>query len=665
MNSNPLTKNQYFGTLPASKLAGELIERVIRFDDYLRTSGRLRLWSRSYTFYNRGIYKDGRINLAGEQGEYSEIYVNHFRNLLTHILNMTTSQRPTFDARSANTDFKSQAQTIVANNIIDYYNRSKGLEVFTKNAVEDVLQFADGYIYQGWDFSLGDPFTKDQRTGRIIKQGDVLHKNFTPLDVIFDHTGGVRDAVRQWYIVRDFQNKWDLAKLYPEMKDKILKYASDTTMANHSRVGPGGDADSDFIPVFIFMHDRTESLPDGRFYTFVGKDCWLIDSALPSFYKKLPLKRLCGSEQRGSGFGYTTAFDLLPLQEACDGLYSTILTNQATFGVQNITMPSGSNIDVQQLADGLNLINYDPKLGKPEALKLLSTPSEIFEFLNKFEEVMETISGINSVARGNPEASLKSGSALALVQSMAIQFISGLQQSYINLLEELGTGLINILKENANTPRMIEIVGESNKSYLKEFTKKDISSINRVTVDIGNPLSRTTAGKVSMADNLLAAKMIENADQYIQVLTTGRLEPVIENKQAELMLVRSENELMSNGGRAIATAIDNHPLHVLEHKAVIASTEARKDPAVVQAVLDHIQEHLDLWKQSDPSMLQMLGQPAPPPMLPAPPGPPNGSTSSPAAQLEAGNPTEGAAAKVRLPNLPKNPLSQVPAGIGG
>ena len=70
---------------------------------------------------------------------------------------------------------------------------------------------------------------------------------------------------------------------------------------------------------------------------------------------------------------------------------------------------------------------------------------------------METISGISSVTRGNPEASLKSGTALALIQSMSLQFISGLQQNYVKLIEDVGTNLINILKDYAKTPKTIAI----------------------------------------------------------------------------------------------------------------------------------------------------------------------------------------------------------------
>jgi hypothetical protein len=122
-----------------------------------------------------------------------------------------------------------------------------------------------------------------------------------------------------------------------------------------------------------------------------------------------------------SPFGYTVSFDMLPIQKAIDGLASTIQTNQEAFGVQNVLVPRGSNLDVEELVGGLNIVQYDPKMGKPEPMNLTATPVEIFNRYKELINEMESISGINSVVRGNPEASLKSGAALALVASQAIR----------------------------------------------------------------------------------------------------------------------------------------------------------------------------------------------------------------------------------------------------
>lgn len=676
MEQQTRSNRSYFAAEPPSSLTGKLLEKVDDFDRYILSTRRINLWRRSYTYYNRAIFKDGRLNQVGEQSEYTEIYINHFRNILTHILNMVTEQPPSFDARAANTDYRSQAETIVANNVLEYYARVKGMGKIAKTAVEDVLQFADGYVYQGWDFSLGDPAMPDpKRPGAMIKQGDIFHKNFTPIDTIFDYTSGLLDASREWYILRDFQNKWNLAERYPELREKILDIQLDTASSTpqSTRLRFRGKSPEDLVPVYLFMHDRTDAMPDGRYFVFLSRDIWFVDSGLPAFYKNLPVHRLCASEQRGSGFGYSIAFDLLPAQEAIDGLYSTIITNQSTFGVQNIMMPKGAGIQVSELTDGLNLIEYDPKLGKPEPLELLSTPKEIFEFIRMLEAVQEAVSGVNSVARGNPESSLKSGSALALVQAMALQFMSGLQSSYVHLLESLGMGTISILQACATTPRMIEISGKVNKSYVKEFSQKEIANINRVIVDVGNPLSRTTAGRIQIADNLLQNRLIDNAEQYLQVMETGKLENLTEGKQSELMLMRAENEMLSNGQKVTAAIIDNHLMHVTEHRAVIASPLARQDPRVVSVTLEHIQNHIELWQQMPPALLAMIGlPPAPPPGPSLAPGI-DAATGveqvNPAGQMVPEeaiansqlpapvNPTEAAGEHAKLPAMPVNPLT--------
>jgi len=117
----------------------------------------------------------------------------------------------------------------------------------------------------------------------------------------------------------------------------------------------------------------------------------------------------------------------------------------------------------------------------------------VFEFLNILKQEAETISGVNSVTgASNPALSLKSGTALALVQSMSLQFMSGLQNNYVKLIEDVGTSLINILKDYAKTPRTVALVGKNNKYLLREFSGDNIDAINRVIVSVGNPLARTT-----------------------------------------------------------------------------------------------------------------------------------------------------------------------------
>jgi hypothetical protein len=240
--------------------------------------------------------------------------------------------------------------------------------------------------------------------------------------------------------------------------------------------------------VYEFYHKKTEAIPGGRYMLFCDHDVVLFDGEMP--YRDLPVYRVAPYNILGTQYGYSNTFDLLPIQTAINSIYSTILTNHNAFGVQNVMAPRGSDVTMEQVGSGMNFIEYNMQAGKPEALNLLQTSSETYQFAQMLEKIMETLSGISSVTRGNPEKNLESGTALALVQSMSLQFISGLQRSYVGMIEKVGTGIINMLRDYADEPRIAMIVGEANRTYMKKFTGDDLSSVNRVVVDMGNPLSK-------------------------------------------------------------------------------------------------------------------------------------------------------------------------------
>jgi hypothetical protein len=636
----------YWASVAPSDISNEILDKVEKYYTYLTQSGRLELYRRSWGYYYRPRLVGSRLNNVGEQGELSSISVNHYRNLLLHLEILTTQQRACFEPKATNTDVKSQSQVILASALLDYYLRDKKMERNIIQAVKDCLIFAEGFVRAEWDPTSGKEYGQTT-TGAIKYDGDLKYTNYTPLNVIRDYT---KECAGQddWHIMRDFQNKYTLAAKFPDLEDDILSDSLDPLeIAKSSTLSSIDLEDSDNVAVYTLIHKPTPALPQGRYTTVLDNGTVMLDGPLP--YKETHVYRIAPDEETGTIFGYTVGYDLLPVQESIDILYGTVVTNQSTFGVQNILVPKGHDLSTSQISGGLNLMEFDPKVGKPEALNLTSTPPEIFNFIRQLEQLAETLSGVDSVSRGNPEASLKSGSALALVQSMSVQFSMGLQRSYAQLIEDLGTGTINILKEFASVPRVAAIAGKSNRPLMKEFTGQDLAQINRVTVDMGNPMTRTTAGKINLADAYMQNGMIENPDQYIQVVSTGRLEPVIEGKQAQNLLIKGENEGLSEGRPQRALATDNHQKHILEHSVVLSNPEIRQDPnnPIVAITLSHIQEHIALM--NDPSIAQLsslLHQEPLPPMAPSP---------VPAQAMSNQNPVMAEAAQVNQPNAPSPP----------
>lgn len=646
---NPSAVKPYWASVEPNEIADNILEKVDDYYKYLSMSGRLDLYRRSWSYYYRPRVTGGMLNPVGQQGELTSLSVNHYRNLLLHLETMTVQQRANFEPRATNSDVKSQSQCILAAGLLDYYMREKKLERNVKQGVKDCLIFAEAFVRAEWDATSGDVYGKTP-TGAPAYQGDMKYTNYTPLTNVRDYT---RDSALadDWNILRNFKNKYTLAAKFPDIADKILEDSIDPIQVYSTTLTDVmGLEESDNIAVYTLLHKPTPALPQGRYTEVLDNGTVLMDGPIP--YRETHVYRIAPDEESGTIFGYTVGFDLLPIQEAVDILYSTVITNQSTFGVQNILTPKGHDLSTSQMAGGLNVMEYDPKTGKPEALNLTSTPPEIFNFISQLEALAETLSGVNSVARGNPEASLKSGAALALVQSMAIQFSMGLQQSYAQLVEDIGTGTINILKDFAAVPRVAEITGKSNRPLMKEFSGQDLDSINRVTVDMGNPMTRTTAGKVNLADAFMEKGMISNPDQYIQVVTTGRLEPIIEGKQAQLLLIKAENEGLAEGQAQRAVITDDHAKHILEHGTVLASPEARAngDSPAMQATLAHIQEHISLAQSPGYQMMaQMLGH-----QVMVAPATPQGAPA-PGEMMDQAPPVVQQAQGVNLPSMPQPP----------
>ena len=619
----------YFAAKPADETASILMAKSKSFFNVLEANFYLeklsRMWRMYHGCFDVSVGAGHQISFTGEQEELASLHVNHFRNLAQHIKVMITASRPTMEARAINSDYKSIAQTYLANGILDYYMREKNLETTLVTAAEMAIVLGAGFIKMEWNATSGDVYDIDEN-GIEIKEGEIEFTNLSPFDIVFD---GSKECFKlDWYMIRTFKNRFDLMAKYPELADK-LKGIPSKSDAGIYRMALLSNDNTDDVPVYEFYHKKTEAMPKGRYMLFCDTDVVMLDTPLP--YRVMPIFRVSGGEILGTPYGYSGMFDVFPIQQGIDALYSTILTNQSAFGVQNLFVPRGADLSVDSLHGGMNIIEGN---AKPEPLQLTATPPEVFKFLEMLIQASETISGVNSVARGQPEASLKSGAALALVQSMALQFISGLQMSYVRLIEDCGTAIIQILKDYANTPKVAALVGKNNKMLLKEFTGEDLNSINRVVVDVGNPLSRTTAGRVQMAQEMMQMGIIKEPTQYFQVLNTGRLDVMFEGDVSQQLLVRQENEWLADGKNPITAPTDIHAFHIQEHRSVLDDTDVRQNGEITKIIMDHIQGHMDMLQNTDPRLLMLTGQqPLPPPGQPpgAPGAPPPGSPPGPSA----------------------------------
>jgi hypothetical protein len=680
--ANDVVAEKYFACKSAEECINDLGDKQEQFVKYITSTGRLYFWRNSFQQLNNGLFIMGGISRYGIEGELLNVPVNVYRNDMDYVVSMTTNERLDWEPAAQNTDFKSQAQCTLSKGLLEYYQKHKHVDNVDKQGVRDLLGFGEAHVLALWDEFAGDNVTADADTKELVKTGDVEYIAVLPNCVVRDCFVTEFDK-NQWFLCKVNRNKYDLCKKYPSYAPMISNESLEISSRQESGITYASTDKSDYITVNYFMHKPTPSLPFGRWIVYIQSNIVLEDDKLPSKKGKLPLISMMVSDTRSTNFGYTTFADCLSIQRMIDVVVNAICTNISTFATINILMPEGCDLSPSDIAGGLNFLKYKPLpggAGEPKALVLLATPKEAYSFLDWLINIHHQLAGLNSTVKGVNDETVQSGSALALRATQSILFNSLVKSAYIQFAEQLGSATLELLQDNASIPRLGLIAGNMEKAYLKEFSNKDIDQIDRVTINVGNPLLQTPEGKMEMANLYKDFGFITSPQDLGEVLQTGNLKVMTQGPHAEMMSIYKENELLSQGKKCKVIKTQNHPLFIKEHMVILSNPELvnTDDPGslndqIVANALEHIQEHITQWKQlsaEDPELCALLNIPniAGGAQSPAPPGGKPSQPTGPSPQAgpkpmpKPGMAPQGAAAGMNGGQKVAMPTSPLPAG---
>lgn len=600
---------EYFGRKQrfSADLGQAIFEKAESWKKMTEGNGLMRQARENFRLYHNAepdgvTFGDRSFSVEGEQDESLRVRFNKFRNLLTHILNMTTAQKVAQQAKAANDEAASLLSAQLYDDLLSYYltqwKRGRSGKQLHK-ATELCLFTPAGHVLMEWDPAVGTPYTADG-TGGIVNRGDVYVKARSFLDVYFD-TNCEDDDELDWVIVRDYMNKYELASRYPDKRDEILRLESKT---EGESAAWGWDDETDLVPVYKCFWRSSMVLPNGRLVYALSPEIILKDEDNP--YRDdenqavIPLLTVRAANGIGTVFGYAPGNDLAPVQMALNMCWSSVMTNEAAFGVGNIAVERGSDISVQSLAGGLNVIEYAEGKKKPEPFSVSSNEGQSLKAIEMLGNEGQQLVGINGAITGDADVVSKaaSGRALGLLQSMSVQFQSALQASYQQLVNDFGNMLLLIVKRFATTPQVTAIVGPNRVARMANWDGSSFSAVARVVAENVNPMSKTTAGNKEEAEFLVTQGMVTNAEDYHTVRTTGQIEPLIADKLMRNNLMAQENEQLLNGNAQVPVLItDPHELHIAKHLTLLDSPKVRMSSSIVPVVLDHIQKHRELAQQ--------------------------------------------------------------------
>lgn len=732
----PRDATKYWPTVEANDLGSQIRSRYIEYQAELERRGLIALWQQvqeTYDGYDAGTGSFASwVTEGGEEGEFLHLHVNEFASLIRHQLTLTTSEPLTFDAIAANDSPEAEAQASLGKQAIRNYQRDPyQLDALLVDSAERMLLFGAGYVVQLWDVyegpevlqqdgpaemgpesvpagppistspdgapmqiengADGAPSAAPQYPEPTIRAaGDFTHKVYSPIDIARDlGCRSHRDC--DYYIVRERWNKYELAARYPEHADHIVSqpaYDADD-LSKHERskhIAP--KAQTDQVHALRLLHARTTVMPEGMEAFVVGSR--VIGPILPLAYKRLPVHVMMPQEAKDTAIPRALNWDLLGPQAALNAAWSNGLTSSDAGSVPKYAVARDAGVDVKRLSPNMTAVYYDAKPQLPDAgiPRLMDVPEFKAAHVAQIDacrQTMERLSNVNAVARGESEG--KSGADNALLAAQTQQNLSSYRLALVTCAKSVGLGIIEGLQSFATDERMIRVFGEDETWSVSYFKSDDLSDVSDVEVEMGDPLTRTLAGRKEMIDMLSERWPDQFTPQsVIAAVATGRFEPLYKAQRNSIRLIRAENQKLMKGEVQPVVKTDCHADHIREHLALLSSPAIRADDTIVSTVLSHVGEHSFLWTMmaaTEPNLLAATGQQPPPmpamPGAPAGPGGPPGGPEAPSdgpgsagagpqQRANVGGRTEGPGG-VPLPAAPKNAgtgqPAPMPAGPGG
>lgn len=597
------------------------------------------------TYYGKGSawgdWASQSISFGGLNGEKVDYVANEFRSFADQILNMTTKNRPAFQAQAINTDSLSTGQVTSSEAIIQYYYEQVYGERKEHAVVKSELLYGKAYTYLDWDKDGGPDVEIDEPVDdpegllppeeatvkKTVKAGTFDIRRLYWWQVASDAFKSEHDN-HEWHVVQFPGNRYNLINRYP-LYARAIK---ETQSAECGWAGyfPGYtvNTDKDTVTVRVLLHAKTGALPEGRRVVFVGEK-QVDDGPLP--IDEIPLVNMMSCELDGTNHGVSDLWNLIPCQQMNNQLNSDIATNVEAFGRPPLAMFKGSEPSIDELANGQMVVFLSSPDHMPQVIAYPQVSEISIKLIEGNRKYMQALSGLNGIARGETDAAVKSGTHAALYHAMAVEAQSPRQANLDIHRERVANIILMYLKAYAMHPQLVAIAGQDERAYMKYFSQEEIAGVRRVTVKTANALLRTTAGRVQVCEMLRdwPGSPIKNPADVIELLTSGSLKPLTSPQHTKSMRAKRVAELLSkNPPTAIVDGPPDPTTGLPSQKKTVPSVPVFMTDGVEhlwavlellngpgeppEAAYSYLGELIEMWRVGDPYLTQ-LGL-TPPPM---------------------------------------------------
>lgn len=357
--------------------------------------------------------------------------------------------------------------------------------------------------------------------------------------------------------------------------------------------------------VVTYMEKPSRLRPEGRMAVMV-EDALIYYGRLP--YESYPISQVTCKEVPGHFFGKSVIEDLIPLQRAYNAQINAIheYTKRASIG--GYFAEEGS-VDLEEFrreaAAVGGLVEYAQGFHPPTPMVNGSLPGDIWQSKAALETMMEYVAGVSQLmVVGDTPQGVTSGTAIAQLQEIDHTRLAMTGDHHREAIRRMAKIWLSIYKTYAKGYRAVEYMGknalgsallwqgEDINSYDVEFTTEN-ELIYSEEVQKENFFSLLSAGMYTDADGTLPQRVKEKA---VEIGKAGNYSELLSIHQLQAQRAMTENRLLSRGVLPEVWELDDHSVHLEEHKRYALQENfwilRRKSPALADAMLAHIHAHM-------------------------------------------------------------------------
>lgn len=625
----------YWARKTGEDFTSAIAEKEEAYFESARNRGLIAMWLTAYAAHHGLTPDDLRdfatqtIGFTGNELELLRFHLNLVRPYIRHQTSLALGEPAAFKALVNNSDHRSLAKSLLTDKIINALYKRYAAPLDMEVAESDGA-FGLGGTHYRWDFLGGD----DMKVPREVQLEDgstvehyKIEKSGEPIvTLVYPWTLVQETRVsgeHQWRMVRETDSRWNLIANFPQHKEKLLAVRTDYDRYDFGtlfRLEELYYASKDQLTVKHFYHKRCAAVPEGR-YVMMVNDIILWDGPCPR-KRGMPIAVMQSGKFIESTFGYADAWDLIAIQQALNQVNSDEMQNYATFGRQSIAIEKGTEVTIDAIAQG-TAFYVPPNAQMPRAVQLAAVPATLPDLKSYLHKMLDTVSGQNAASRGDPDPNVRSGEMNALLDSIAIRYQSFRQDAARRFRIEGATIQLDMITRYGETPFLVDIAGIEQRSYVAEFTKEDLSGVQRIDIEQVSPLMQSTAGRLQLVTALRNMPPEDRAAAY-EMITSSNTTRWLKTENACEQLIRKENELLVTGSAPVYVSqgddpFKHYPMHFAMREQLLAADTP--DLEAIARINDHLLEHTQQYLSSSPVVSQFQQIPPPPMLVPNPANP--------------------------------------------